>query len=74
MFVRIKKSGKYKYLQIVKNTRTYHGVTQKTIASLGRLDTYMGGMELFDLGHSFIDLYEKLKPSPGRRSKRKKAA
>lgn len=60
MFARIKKSGNYKYLQIVETYRTYGRVTQKTIASLGRLDRYTEGLTLFELGHSFIDLYQKL--------------
>ena len=38
MFSRIKKSGKYQYLQIVKNTKVKGKVKQHVIATLGRLD------------------------------------
>ena len=74
MFVRIKKSGKYKYLQIVENERKWGRVKQKVVASLGRLDIYTEAMTLYELGHSFIDLYEKLREKPKPRRRRKKAA
>ena len=38
MFARIKKSGKYQYLQIVHNERIDGHVRQRVIATLGRLD------------------------------------
>ena len=38
MFARIKKSGKYKYLQVVENHREGPKVNQRVIATLGRLD------------------------------------
>jgi len=38
MFVRAKKSGRYKYLQIVENQRVDGHVRQRVIATLGRLD------------------------------------
>jgi len=38
MFVRVKKSGKYQYLQIVENQRLDGRVRQRVIATLGRLD------------------------------------
>ena len=38
MFARIKKSGKYEYLQIVENHRDGTKVNQRVIATLGRLD------------------------------------
>ena len=38
MFARVKKSGKYEYLQIVHNERVGAKVCQRTIATLGRLD------------------------------------
>ena len=38
MFARVKKSGKYQYLQIVHNERVGTKVRQRTIATLGRLD------------------------------------
>ncbi len=38
MFARIKKSGKYEYLQVVENRRVGPKVNQRVIATLGRLD------------------------------------
>jgi hypothetical protein len=38
MFVRAKKSGRYEYLQVVRNRRVDHQVRQEVIATLGRLD------------------------------------
>ena len=38
MFARIKKSGKYHYLQIVKNNKVKGQVKQRVIATVGRLD------------------------------------
>ena len=38
MFVRVKKSKKFEYLQIVHNERIDGRVRQRTIATLGRLD------------------------------------
>ena len=38
MFARVKRSGKYEYLQIVHNERVGAKVNQRTIATLGRLD------------------------------------
>ena len=38
MFVRAKKSGKYKYLQLVHNERVDGHIRQQVIATLGRLD------------------------------------
>jgi len=38
MFVRVKKSGAYQYLQIVQNERANGQVQQHVIATLGRLD------------------------------------
>ena len=38
MFARVKKVGKYQYLQIVENRREGNRVKQTTIATLGRLD------------------------------------
>jgi hypothetical protein len=72
MYVRIKKSGKHEYLQIVTSFRYYGGTKQKVIASLGRLDQYLKDGTLYDLGHSFIGLHEKLKPKPPVRRRKKK--
>lgn len=38
MFARIKKSGKYQYLQIVENNKVMGKVKQRVIATIGRLD------------------------------------
>jgi hypothetical protein len=38
MFVRVKKSGQYQYLQVVHNERLDGRVQQRVIATLGRLD------------------------------------
>ncbi len=38
MFVRAKKSGRYEYLQVVRNVRVGAQVRQEVIATLGRLD------------------------------------
>ena len=74
MFVRIKKSGKYRYLQIVQNYRKWREVHQRVIASLGRLDQYTNNADLCELGHHFIALYEKLKKEATPRRRKKKAA
>jgi hypothetical protein len=38
MFARIKKSGKYQYLQIVENRKEKGKVKQRVIATVGRMD------------------------------------
>lgn len=38
MFARVKKSGRYEYLQIVHNVRVEGHVRQQVLATLGRLD------------------------------------
>ena len=38
MFARIKKSGKYQYLQIVENRRDGQKINQRVIATIGRMD------------------------------------
>ena len=38
MFARIKKSGKYEYLQIVENRKENGNVKQRVIATIGRMD------------------------------------
>ena len=47
MFARIKKSGKYKYLQIVENRREKGKVVQRVVATVGRMDKLntKGGIE-----------------------------
>ena len=38
MFARVKKSGKYQYLQLVENRKEKGRVRQQVIATLGRMD------------------------------------
>ena len=38
MFARVKKSGKYQYLQIVENRKEDGKVKQRVITTLGRMD------------------------------------
>jgi hypothetical protein len=38
MFARVKKSGKYRYLQIVENNKVKGKVKQRVIATIGRMD------------------------------------
>ena len=38
MFARVKKSGKYQYLQIVENRKEKRKVKQRVIATIGRMD------------------------------------
>ena len=38
MFARVKKSGKYQYLQIVENRKVKGKVKQRVIATIGRMD------------------------------------
>jgi hypothetical protein len=47
IFARIKKSGRYQYLQIVENRRQGSKVTQRVIATIGRMDRLneKGGVE-----------------------------
>jgi len=46
MFVRAKKSGRYEYLQVVRNMRVEDHVRQEVIATLGRLDVLQKTGEL----------------------------
>lgn len=47
MFVRVKKSGRYQYLQIVENRKVKGKVNQRVIATIGRIDKLeaKGGVE-----------------------------
>jgi len=49
MFPRVKKSGKYEYLQIVENRRIDGKVRQQVIANLGRMDRLSGSGRLDNL-------------------------
>jgi hypothetical protein len=42
MFARVKKSGKYQYLQIVENHKEKGKVKQQVIATIGRMDQLQG--------------------------------
>jgi transposase len=46
MFVRIKNSGKYEYLQVVQSQRIGNSVRQQVIATLGRLDVLQASGQL----------------------------
>ena len=46
MFVRVKKSGKYQYLQIVHNQRSGGQVRQRVLGTLGRLDVLKASGQL----------------------------
>jgi len=46
MFVRVKRSGQYEYLQVVQNERLDRRVRQRVIATLGRLDVLQGTGQL----------------------------
>ena len=74
MFLRVKKSGKYEYLQIARSFRRWGRTNQEVVASLGRLDRYREDGTLVDLGHSFITLHEKLKKEERARSRRGRKA
>lgn len=47
MFARVKKSGKYQYLQIVENKKIQGKVKQRVMATVGRMDKLnaRGGVE-----------------------------
>jgi hypothetical protein len=49
VFLRIKKSGQYEYLQLVHNTRIDGRVRQQVLATLGRLDRLRGSGQLDNL-------------------------
>ena len=59
MFARIKKSGKYDYLQIVENQRVDSKVTQRVIATVGRMDKLSAKGEVETLIRSLSRLSEK---------------
>nr|WP_211341359.1 hypothetical protein [Desulfoglaeba alkanexedens] len=59
MFARIKKSGKYDYLQIVENQRVNSKVTQRVIATVGRMDKLSAKGEVETLIRSLSRFSEK---------------
>ncbi|WP_211341336.1 hypothetical protein [Desulfoglaeba alkanexedens] len=59
MFASIKKSGKYDYLQIVENQRVNSKVTQRVIATVGRMDKLSAKGEIETLIRSLSRFSEK---------------
>ena len=59
MFARIKKSGKYEYLQVVENRREGPKVNQRVIATLGRLDQMQAKGEVETLVRSLARFSEQ---------------
>lgn len=59
MFARIRKSGKYDYLQIVENQRVQSKVTQRVIATVGRMDKPSAEGEVETLIRSLSRFSEK---------------
>ena len=52
MFVRVKKSGNYKYLQIVQTYREGKKVKQRVVSTLGRLDKLQEKNDIESITHS----------------------
>ncbi len=61
MFVRVKPSGGYKYLQIAENYRENGKVKQRILCTLGRLDRLTEGEKVDVLAESLLRFSEKLK-------------
>jgi transposase len=61
MFIRIKSSGEYKYLQIVENSREGKKVKQKILFTLGRLDILNEKNKIDGLASSILQFTNKLK-------------
>jgi transposase len=59
MFARVKKSGRYEYLQIVENTRSSGKVQQRVIATVGRLDQIQAKGQVETLIRSLARFSEK---------------
>jgi len=60
MFARIKKSGKYQYLQIVENRREGKKTVQRVISTLGRLDRLQAKGEIEAVVRSLSRFSEKV--------------
>ena len=60
MFARIKKSGKYQYLQIVENHREGKKTIQRVIGTIGRLDRLKEKDDIDKLIHSLAKYSEKV--------------
>ena len=61
MFVRVKPSGRYKYLQIVENSREGKKVKQHVLCTLGRLDRLTESGKLDSFTESLLRFSKKLK-------------
>jgi transposase len=59
MFARVKKSGKYQYLQIVENRKEKGKVKQRVIATIGRMDRLQEKDRVQTLIHSLSRFSEK---------------
>lgn len=60
MFARLKKSGKYQYLQIVENRRDGKKTVQRVIATIGRMDQLQAGSDIETLVRSLSRFSEKV--------------
>ena len=60
MFARIKKSGKYQYLQIVENRKIKGKVIQRVIATIGRMDQLQAKDHIETLIRSLSRFSEKV--------------
>jgi hypothetical protein len=61
MFARLKKSSNRRYLQIIENYREGKKVKQRTIATLGRIDSLEGSERIDSLVSSFSKFADKIK-------------
>jgi transposase len=59
MFARVKKSGKYQYLQIVENRKEKGKVKQRVIATIGRMDQLQAKDRIETLIHSLSRFSER---------------
>src|SRR6056297_401499 len=59
MFARVKKSGKYEYLQIVENRKVAGKVKQRVIGTIGRMDQLQEEGRIQALIHSLSRFSEK---------------
>lgn len=60
MFIRVKPSGRYKYLQLVENTREGKKVKQHVLFTLGRMDRLVESGKLEGITQSLLRFNEKL--------------
>ena len=60
MFVRVKPSGRYKYLQIVENSREGKKVKQHVLCTLGRLDKLTASDQIDGLAKSLLRFSQKI--------------